>query len=650
VVSEFEREIMTSLKYTFVMMMIALAAASVHAFQCDSIDLATAEIVPLTIQEIQSNVDMDGSDSMSQNCFPTLIPSDQVVSTSGIVTAAGANKLISANPPVFFIQDGTEPFSGIEVFDETHLDLGLEVGDKVTIIGVVTDTPGFSNSEFGGGGDGITTFESCSIIVESKGNDVPEPVVVSADILNADDCNYEAEQWEAMIVRVEDLEVIPCLNRLNGFEYGQCSANVDTSDESTWDKFYQSWLSPGGSDTIIELENHLFTWVSKCEAVVGDKLEAVQGILTWESQHTPDREGLTSWDITPRDVDDIVGCQPISADVIPQTVVELQQKEFPYGPTEWGSYPPEKLSVDIGGSAEFPGTSCPPPELMLGPNATIPRTHNLCSCFPPKYYDPSAGSQGSGTDYVRTTGIISYLEAGPFGPYYFEGECSPHGSMYVFRQAGSVGLEVGDEIEMVGKPYVYYGLEQLSSILFLDVVSKGNPTCEAVEVTDFSSFGPDKCGCAEEAEAYESRKVTLKNPTVTVVYNDVPNPSPIDEGGCCYSTGYYYQTARCIAENGERFDSCMIEVADADGNTMLVDNKFGGMAEFIQGTGAFFGEGRPLEVGDSFEEITCIIEHFRGAYFENPDGTGLGCGGAYRCHPLGKTALKGATNGVNFDF
>ena len=67
-----------------------------------------------------------------------------------------------------------------------------------------------------------------------------------------------------------------------------------------------------------------------------------------------------------------------------------------YGPTEWGAIPPEKLSVDIGGTAEFPGESCPPPEYMLGNDAAIQRTHNLCQCFPAAFYDPGAGSQGSG--------------------------------------------------------------------------------------------------------------------------------------------------------------------------------------------------------------------------------------------------------------
>jgi hypothetical protein len=368
-------------------------AVSAQRYRCDEFDLFTADIEDVSIYDIQSNIDENGSETGTENCYPTLVDPEGVYRFSGVVTAIGRT-----SPPMFYMQDGNGPFSGMQVYDESHLGR-VEVGDEVEVIGLSLEEPTFSISEFSGSGYGMTTIEGCSVVVTSKGNPVPEPVTIPAEIVNADDCNLEAEQWESMMVKIEDLEVGTCPNRLVGMDYPQCSANVDLDDVSTWDKYYQSWLVPAGAEddsVILELENHMFTWIAKCLAIAGEPLDSVTGVLVWESHHSG-FDDRSSWDLVPTSQDDIGGCVEIPSDqVIDLDILDLQQSVSKYGPTEWGAIPPEKLSVDIGGTAEFPGESCPPPEYMLGNDAAIQRTHNLCQCFPAAFYDPGAGSQGSG--------------------------------------------------------------------------------------------------------------------------------------------------------------------------------------------------------------------------------------------------------------
>lgn len=627
---------------------VAVAGQGMEEYRCDSFDLTSSSIsiIESTIQDIQSNYDASGSGEDAEACFPTQFPPDTVVKTTGVVTAVGRT-----SPPIFYMQAGNDPHSGIAVWDESHVGR-VDIGDEVEVIGLVSDLPTYSISSMASSGSGMTTIEGCSVVVTSSGNDLPEPVVVDASVLNADACSAEAEQWESMLVTVENLEVAFCPNRLVGEEYEQCSSNIDVDDQSTWDKYYQSWMIPQGSSDdsiIIEIENHMFTYIAKCVATEGTPIDALTGVLVWESHHSG-FEDRSSWDIVPRSIEDIGGCEEISTDdVVDATVTELQLKDEPFGPTEWGSVPDYRLSVDIGGESPFPGFSCPPPEYMLGANATVSRTHNLCSCFPGKYYDPGAGSQGSGTEYVRVMAIITHLQQGPFGPYYFAGvdengdiECGPHSGMYTYRSddPSGVPLAVGDMVEIIGRPYAYYGLEQLSDTLYLGVVSSGNPVCAPAELTA-EPFGYDK-GCNVDAEAFESRVSSIGPFTVVTVYNDMENPNTT----IARSIGEYWQSAYCTSSTGDRLGTCMIEIEDAEGNRMQMDNKFGALAPFIEGVGLFAGEGRPLEVGDTCEGATGIIEWFRGAYGPTPFPNG----GSYRFHPLSREALIGCSNGVDFNF
>ena len=98
---------------------VALAASSCvvaqdedPVYRCEAVDLTSAslEVQDVTISEIQSDVDVDGSTSDSENCFPTNFPDTVIVRTSGIVTGVGRT-----DPPMFYMQDGTGTKSALSI-------------------------------------------------------------------------------------------------------------------------------------------------------------------------------------------------------------------------------------------------------------------------------------------------------------------------------------------------------------------------------------------------------------------------------------------------------------------------------------------------------------------------------------------------------
>lgn len=125
-----------------------------------------------TIQEIQGEQD--------ESPF-----AGQTVTTTGIVTAVFGDG--------FFIQDGSSTWSAIYVFENADTPL---IGDEVTVSATV--------DEF----YGLTELVSVSdVTVNSSGNDLPAPIVVSTVEVNA-------EEYECVLVTVENAE---CTNSDLGF-------------------------------------------------------------------------------------------------------------------------------------------------------------------------------------------------------------------------------------------------------------------------------------------------------------------------------------------------------------------------------------------------------------------------------------------------
>ncbi len=119
------------------------------------------------------------------------------VTVSGVVTAdttdiQGDGSNIG---PQVYIQQGTGPWSGIQIFG-TEAD-NLRRGDSVTVTGLVNES--FGLTRIG------TLDEGVSVTVVSTGNPIPEPFLIST----ADMSEYEtAEPYEGVLVSVAGVTVI----------------------------------------------------------------------------------------------------------------------------------------------------------------------------------------------------------------------------------------------------------------------------------------------------------------------------------------------------------------------------------------------------------------------------------------------------------
>ncbi|MBJ05002.1 MAG: hypothetical protein CMP65_03780 [Flavobacteriales bacterium] len=123
----------------------------------------------------------------------------QTVNTTGIVTGAFANS--------FYIQDGSEPWSGIYIYSGGALP---SMGDSVIVTGEISEfcwngSPCDCSSC---GGAGVTEFyQPEDIYIISSNNPLPEPILVpSGEALS--------EQYEGVLVRMENVE---CTSMPGGF-------------------------------------------------------------------------------------------------------------------------------------------------------------------------------------------------------------------------------------------------------------------------------------------------------------------------------------------------------------------------------------------------------------------------------------------------
>jgi hypothetical protein len=193
-------------------------------------DAAAADFV--SIYDIQYTMDPSG-DSPYEG---------QEVTTQGVVTAFfydGGNRYT-------FIQDGSGPWGGLLLY---RPDEYVEVGDQLEVTGTVSEYYGLTEIAYG------------DAIVVSSGNPLPAP-----EILPSGDVSQE--QWESVLVRVEDATV--------------------TDD----DLGYGEWLVDDGSGDVVvdDMGSYSYTPTN------GELLDYVQGPLFYS---------YGAFKIEPRDNDDI---------------------------------------------------------------------------------------------------------------------------------------------------------------------------------------------------------------------------------------------------------------------------------------------------------------------------------------------------------
>ncbi|MBD3168536.1 MAG: T9SS type A sorting domain-containing protein [candidate division Zixibacteria bacterium] len=120
-------------------------------------------------------------------CFPSYYNGDEVT-LSGIVTAVR-----QGSSPWFWMQDPADTlWSGLYVYDTT---VEPEVGDSVTLTGLISEYYG------------VTEFmDITASTIVSVGNNIDPTYVTTATLDSL--CSYEAEQYEGMLVELNDVTVI----------------------------------------------------------------------------------------------------------------------------------------------------------------------------------------------------------------------------------------------------------------------------------------------------------------------------------------------------------------------------------------------------------------------------------------------------------
>ena len=180
---------------------------SISAIICDEASqtfFGSEMIPPLPFEGVITSV----SDIQGQSEFSPY--EGQVVNTTGIVTGAFANS--------FYIQDGSEPWSGIYIYSGGALPA---MGDSVIVSGEISEFcwDGSPCNCSSCGGAGVTEFyQPTDIYIISNNNPLPEPLIVTSG--TAFD-----EQYEGVLVR---LEGVTCTSSPSG--YGVWNVNDGTGD------------------------------------------------------------------------------------------------------------------------------------------------------------------------------------------------------------------------------------------------------------------------------------------------------------------------------------------------------------------------------------------------------------------------------------
>ena len=191
------------------------------------------------------------------------------ISTRGVLTAG-------SNIGMFFIQDDTNPWSGMQIFSSNIKNEGLNPGDDISVSGTVDER------------FGITQLKDV-VIVENHGNvAIPDAVVLQTGTYEnavTPDGDPSAEPFEGMLVKFENLTVTstnadaPAGSNFGEFLATDGTGDMRIDDAGTWDNVYTTDSSDTG---LIYLKP-------------GTTIDGVQGIMYFS---------FNNWKLEPRDEDD----------------------------------------------------------------------------------------------------------------------------------------------------------------------------------------------------------------------------------------------------------------------------------------------------------------------------------------------------------
>jgi len=543
-------------------------------------------------------------------------------------------------------------------------------------------------------GCGVSTIETIS-----SGNDLPNPVITTSKVLDQGTCNKDSKKLEGMLVRLtgtsnnSGVNFLACGHESNPLmppDYSYCKVSVTPSLSSSWDKFSQQVISSDDNTTVTELDDHKFAIFEQYNTVPGQVADSISGIVTRVSFEREAR-----WEVAPRNENDTQGLDSL-ASLVKATTKQLTFKELVNKENALASSTdnaltyvhPRKRGKNVmidGNPGEGPwltGT-CPPSGVQLWMDEDFgsagsefcenydcqaqinpwAKTHSLCACYPLNEIS-NLGNQAA--FYVNVTARVTWAEDNGKGSLFLEdADCSAadEKGLFVYRPSGEEVVP-GQKINIIAKPYAYYGLEQLSDTFEINVLEEGED-CGATPLSDLSPFDLRNVTymCDKDTDAkYSQKLVNLTGPlTVTgftmddPVFTDFHRESDPIDGSLTYGAhfvrkalkgtsepeGYPFQNHGCawtrVDNSGrEYFPGCQLEVEDQMGNMALIDNKYGGTEPYYMGTVDGMN-GMYVEIGDEFAAIAGMVEQHRG---EHPALRGT-TGGHYEINPRNQDDLVG---------